>query len=307
MRPIFTQTLRNPLGVWHGCGIVGVRDAAFVIQMQRTITPFGIPPVFPAGLIGGGRDVGITKGRLMARARNIKPSFFTNPDLAELPDQAKLLFIGLWMLCDCQGKMLYDPRRIRAEIFPYDMHLDCTGLVRCLHGAGFVRLYSVEGKVYLWIPTFTKHQHTHIKEKPHGFPDYSDDCDIEPDKPGASPVQARCENVPLLNTEIPLLNTESSSGKVPRETFAPSVPPDDYAFHGLHFRIKRDQFHRWEESFKAIDVLLELKSLDEWYSKQLAKGDMTEKEIKTKWFWQVAQALAKKQLERTSSSGGASL
>ena len=32
----------------------------------------------------------------MARARNIKPSFFLNEDIVELPCEARLLFIGLW-------------------------------------------------------------------------------------------------------------------------------------------------------------------------------------------------------------------
>ena len=34
----------------------------------------------------------------MARARNIKPGFFDNEILGELPALTRLLFIGLWCL-----------------------------------------------------------------------------------------------------------------------------------------------------------------------------------------------------------------
>lgn len=39
----------------------------------------------------------------MARARNIKPSFFKNEDLADLNPFDRLLFIGLWCLADREG------------------------------------------------------------------------------------------------------------------------------------------------------------------------------------------------------------
>ena len=41
----------------------------------------------------------------MARARNIKPGFFRNADLAELTFEARLLFIGLWTLADSEGRL----------------------------------------------------------------------------------------------------------------------------------------------------------------------------------------------------------
>ncbi len=39
----------------------------------------------------------------MARARNIKPGFFDNEILGELPALTRLLFIGLWCLADREG------------------------------------------------------------------------------------------------------------------------------------------------------------------------------------------------------------
>ena len=46
----------------------------------------------------------------MARARNIKPGFFRNADLVEMPIEARLLFIGLWTLADRSGRLEDRPR-----------------------------------------------------------------------------------------------------------------------------------------------------------------------------------------------------
>lgn len=56
----------------------------------------------------------------MARARNIKPGFFANEDLAECDPLARLLFAGLWCLADREGRLEDRPKRIRAELLPYD-------------------------------------------------------------------------------------------------------------------------------------------------------------------------------------------
>ena len=52
----------------------------------------------------------------MARARNIKPGFFTNDELVELPFATRLLFIGLWTIADREGRMVDRPKKIKMEI-----------------------------------------------------------------------------------------------------------------------------------------------------------------------------------------------
>ena len=55
----------------------------------------------------------------MARARNIKPGFFKNEFLADLPFETRLLFIGLWTLADREGRLEDRPRKIKMELFAY--------------------------------------------------------------------------------------------------------------------------------------------------------------------------------------------
>ena len=54
------------------------------------------------------------------RARNIKPGFFKNEDLAECSPWARLCFAGLWTLADRDGRLEDRPKRIKAELFAFD-------------------------------------------------------------------------------------------------------------------------------------------------------------------------------------------
>ncbi len=56
----------------------------------------------------------------MARSRTIKPGFFTNEEMVELPMAIRLLFIGLWTLADRDGRLRDRPKKIRMEAFPAD-------------------------------------------------------------------------------------------------------------------------------------------------------------------------------------------
>lgn len=99
----------------------------------------------------------------MARSRNIKPGFFTNDGLAELPFEVRLLFIGLWTLADREGRLEDRPKRIRMEIFPGD-NVDVDESLCMLEKAGFIVRYVVDGARYIEVVNFSKHQNPHPRE-----------------------------------------------------------------------------------------------------------------------------------------------
>ena len=99
----------------------------------------------------------------MARARNIKPGFFTNDGLVELPFEVRLLFIGLWTLADREGRLEDRPKRIRAQIFPYD-NVDVDKALNELQSAGFLVRYEADGMRCVQVVNFVKHQMPHHKE-----------------------------------------------------------------------------------------------------------------------------------------------
>lgn len=106
----------------------------------------------------------------MARARNIKPSFFTNELLGTFDPIIGMTFIGMWCLADRDGRLEDRPLRIKAELFPYRESLDVNGYLTELERAGFIERYQVDGVGYIQIINFTKHQTPHNTEKAKGYP-----------------------------------------------------------------------------------------------------------------------------------------
>lgn len=105
----------------------------------------------------------------MGRIRTIKPEFFTSPDIGALNFHARLTFIGLWTHCDDWGVALYEPRLLRAAVYPLDEDVP-TDLVadhlRMLEEQGLIRTWTAEdGRVYLYVCGWTKHQRNERKSR----------------------------------------------------------------------------------------------------------------------------------------------
>ena len=136
----------------------------------------------------------------MARSRNIKPGFFQNDDLGELPPLARLLFIGMWTIADYKGCLEFRAKRLKVQLLPYD-ECDVDQLARALDKSGFIAIYSVQGQQYIKIKNFEKHQNPHKNEREAGseIPDISEkDCEIKDlseieinrDKNGTAPADS---------------------------------------------------------------------------------------------------------------------
>ena len=106
----------------------------------------------------------------MARARNIKPGFFCNDLLGECSPLARLLFIGLWTLADRKGRIEERPKRIRAELLPYDDDADVDALLEELSKANFIVRYKVGEQSLIQVANFLKHQNPHKHEKDSELP-----------------------------------------------------------------------------------------------------------------------------------------
>lgn len=93
----------------------------------------------------------------MLHIRTIKPEFFKDEDLAELPLTARFLFIGLFCLADREGRLQDRPRLIKAEIYPYD-EIDVEPLLEALAEKEFIQRYEVHSHRYIQIVNFLRHQ-----------------------------------------------------------------------------------------------------------------------------------------------------
>ena len=148
------------------------------------------------------------------RARNIKPGFFDNEDLADLGPYAQLLFEGLWCLADREGKLEDRPKRIKAKVFPYyepkpsvDNLLDSLSKGR----DPFIIRYEVDGYKYIKIINFLEHQSPHHTEKASRFPD---------------PPATLTVNSPLNNGETSGDSRNQNGGNPPDSLIPDSLIPD---------------------------------------------------------------------------------
>lgn len=172
----------------------------------------------------------------MARARNIKPSFFDNDELSENDPLGRLLFIGLWTLADYQGNLEWRSKRIKKQLLAYD-ECDIDTLAINLDKSGFIRFYSDGENLFVNILNFTKHQNPHKNERIKGseIPEYSEqgrqlvdlnELAINRDLSGMEPNNSdsnRADSLFLI-PDSPILNPESCS-PTPRNT-EPAVAVD---------------------------------------------------------------------------------
>lgn len=102
----------------------------------------------------------------MARIRSIKPDFFRDEDLAVFSFAHRLLFIGLWNLSDRRGLLEDRPRRIHADLFPFDPSLDVDAMLTDLAEGlrPFILRYTVNGRRFIAVINFLKHQRPHKTE-----------------------------------------------------------------------------------------------------------------------------------------------
>ena len=140
----------------------------------------------------------------MSRARNIKPGFFANEELVELPFETRLLFIGLWIIADREGRLEDRPKRIKMAVFPADS-VDIEKGLDALQSSGFIRRYTAKGIACIQVINFKKHQNPHIREAPSSLPEEEDEHQAStvpaPDKHQASHADSL---IPYITPQTPL-------------------------------------------------------------------------------------------------------
>lgn len=211
----------------------------------------------------------------MARARNIKPGFFTNDDLAECEPLARILFVGLWTVADREGRLEDKPRKIKAMVLPYD-DADCDKLLAQLHGKNFITRYAVDGNEFIQINNWKKHQNPHMKEAASEIPGQdTQPIDIKEaqKKHHTSTVQEPEENQTIPADSLNLIPDSLNPINTQAENTACSDEPKNksasvhqmsskYAFEGEVIRLNKKDFTEWQSLYSNIDLEHELRRLD---------------------------------------------
>lgn len=123
----------------------------------------------------------------MARIRTVKPEFWTDETMAEVPREVRLLFLGLLNHVDDEGRCVDNPRLVKAAVFPLDDDITSEIIRRWLDELSTkarVVLYEASGRRYLQVCNFRKHQKID-RPAPSRLPDPKD-CNIVHVTPGQS-------------------------------------------------------------------------------------------------------------------------
>lgn len=153
------------------------------------------------------------------RSRNLKPGFFKNADLADAGPHTQLLFAGLWLMADKEGRLKDQPRVIKAELFPYydvDVNRELTVLSRL----GHVHRFVANEIGVIEVRNFKKHQSPHHTEKPSELPGADD---VSPCIQGTREINGDATvNSPLENggnpsdSQIPDSQIQCKTGRIDR-------------------------------------------------------------------------------------------
>jgi hypothetical protein len=99
------------------------------------------------------------------RIRTVKPEFWRSDDIDALIVEDRLLFIGLWSYVDDSGVGVDKEAAIAADLFAGDLSRDfmetsvrVQGGLKRLHAAGLIERYEVDGRRFIHIVSFGKHQ-----------------------------------------------------------------------------------------------------------------------------------------------------
>lgn len=130
----------------------------------------------------------------MPRIRTIKPEFFRHEGLYECEQKynipARLVFAGLFICCDREGRFRWKPNQLKLDIMPFD-NVNIELVLDVLAKEGFIMKYQFDAsptrasrvndacftEFYGWIPSWSKHQHINGRESNSTYPD-PEDCKI---------------------------------------------------------------------------------------------------------------------------------
>ena len=121
----------------------------------------------------------------MARIRTIKPETWTDEKFVALSPLARLLFVGMWNFADDDGRMQYSPVTLKLQILPADS-VEISELLDEIRRESMVLIYEVDGKWYLQIVNFGKHQKVD-KRTPSKLPPPPPNTQGAPPNPAESP------------------------------------------------------------------------------------------------------------------------
>ncbi len=160
----------------------------------------------------------------MPRARFIRPEFFTDEKVSDLPFGCALLFAGIWCQADLRGVFECSPRLLRGLVFPMRDGIDTDTIgdwLNALERSGMILRFEHTDKTWAVVVNWSRYQEITTREIEIGShrpvpPDWS-----EPD--GWAQIVAKAR----VNNRIGKSSPWNSSGTVlePTQNPTPTATP----------------------------------------------------------------------------------
>lgn len=117
----------------------------------------------------------------MARARFIRPEFFTDEKIGELSFGARILFSGIWCQSDLRGVFEYSPKLLRVQVFPFDEDVTSGQVSQWLSDLAqrsMVARFEADGKTWGYVCNWSDYQPISGREQAIGTrrPPPPDEC-----------------------------------------------------------------------------------------------------------------------------------
>jgi len=238
---------------------------------------------------------------MMARSRILKPEFWSDEKLAQVPREVRLTFAGLWTCSDDYGVTKGHPAWLKAQIFPYDTDLTLTQFqqwLTALERIGVIDPFMADGESFFYIRNFSEHQKVDRPSKMRNPPCPRDilaalsRVSREPLAADSRECRDETETETETETEIQTTTAAADPDRPPLEERVqedeadlpipdagrrqpkPAARVSSPARKGIAFdydagrfdQVPQELVEQWQQAYPAVDVLSELRRMEAWAS-----------------------------------------
>lgn len=193
--------------------------------------------------------------------RIIKESICISESIDKLSWFEEVFFYRLIVNCDDFGRFHARPAVLKARLFPLKDSVslaDISSSLSKLASLDMVRLYEIDGKPYLYIPSWGQHQSKRAQKSKFPAPD----SDLHTSEINGNQMQA---NVPVFENRIRI--------REPRNECVDSVEPEPDSTppviilplnDGSDYAVTEEQCQEWAGLYPAVDVIQQLRKMKGW-------------------------------------------
>lgn len=188
--------------------------------------------------------------------RIIKESSCTSDTLNGLSDFEERFWWRLVVNCDDYGRFDARPAVLKSRLFPLmdgKTNKNMADALRKLASVGLVKIYEVDGRPFLQVVKWDKHQRIRAKRSKYPSPNESVCCQL----PSNDSI---CPRNPIQSESNPNPNPNVCAEQETSSTPVATLPLND----GTEFPVTEDMVSEFSGLYPAVDVMQELRNMRGW-------------------------------------------